>query len=355
MKKIKVFLGGYINSINAQNLNCRALAKHLDQNKFDIGALKLYSGSLPDEDFMKNIKVFKAFYPFKLSRYLMYTIGILWADVVYIPKGELPKYTAFLIKLFKKKSFSTIEIVFDTTTLKSITNYFGSLENMKNYYNSFDRLYSITGFMRKKNEETIGIKTDSRTLYLGTDIGTFLNKSKKIDCLKNVIIIGNDLIRKGIYEYLDLAEQFPSITFHIVGSGNGKIDVPAEIKKRALANIEYHGSLTHDELKKLLEVIDLHIFPSRSEGFPKVTLETAAAGVPSLVYDDYGANEWITHEKDGFIVHTLEEMKEILKKLKKNPKILQGASKNAIILAKRFDWKNVIKDWEGTIEQLYKS
>ena len=34
-KKIKVFLGGYVNCTNAQNLNCRALAKYLDKDKFE--------------------------------------------------------------------------------------------------------------------------------------------------------------------------------------------------------------------------------------------------------------------------------------------------------------------------------
>ena len=32
-KKIKVFLGGYVNCTNAQNLNCRALAKYLDKDE----------------------------------------------------------------------------------------------------------------------------------------------------------------------------------------------------------------------------------------------------------------------------------------------------------------------------------
>ena len=41
-------------------------------------------------------------------------------------------------------------------------------------------------------------------------------------------------------------------------------------------------------MSELLKDMQLHIFPSRSEGFPKVILETACAGVPSLVYADYG-------------------------------------------------------------------
>ncbi len=40
-KKIKVFLGGYVNFTNAQNLNCRALAKYLNKDKFECAAMFL--------------------------------------------------------------------------------------------------------------------------------------------------------------------------------------------------------------------------------------------------------------------------------------------------------------------------
>ena len=33
--KVKLFLGAYVNSKNAQNLNCLALAKYLDKTQFD--------------------------------------------------------------------------------------------------------------------------------------------------------------------------------------------------------------------------------------------------------------------------------------------------------------------------------
>ena len=41
--RVKLFLGAYVNSTNAQNLNCLALAKHLDKSQFDINVLSLYS------------------------------------------------------------------------------------------------------------------------------------------------------------------------------------------------------------------------------------------------------------------------------------------------------------------------
>ena len=111
--------------------------------------------------------------------------------------------------------------------------------------------------------------------------------------------------------------------------------------------------LSTTELIDLLKESDLHILPSRSEGFPKVTLETAAAGIPSLVYGDYGANEWITHNHNGWVVNTLPQMIEIISNLIAQPELLRLNSKNAKDLAKKFDWSNVITEWEKEILDLY--
>ena len=39
--KTKVFLAGYINYANAQNINCRALASYLDKNRFEVFTMTL--------------------------------------------------------------------------------------------------------------------------------------------------------------------------------------------------------------------------------------------------------------------------------------------------------------------------
>jgi len=353
MKKIKIFLGAYVNSTNAQNINCKAIAKNIDKKRFQPGVMTLYSGKELNIEETKKIKIFKAFYPHKFSKYYVYLRGIFWADVVYLPKGEIPEWIQLILVFIKRKSFITVESIFDEKAINNIQNKYGSLEKLTRYYSSFDKIFSITKYLKKYNEKNIGLRSEDQILYLGADIGTFLNTEKTIDGLSNIVLIGNDLVRKGVYDYFELAKSFPNIIFHIVGTGNGKIDVLSEVERREISNIKYHGGLTHDKLIELLNDIDLHILPSRSEGFPKVTLETAAAGVPSLVYDDYGADEWITHGENGYIVHTMEEMKETIKHLKNNPKELQEVSQNAIEMAKRFDWRVVIKEWERVIEELF--
>ena len=84
----------------------------------------------------------------------------------------------------------------------------------------------------------------------------------------------------------------------------------------------------------------------------KVILEAASAGIPSIVYNTYGASDWIEHKTNGFIVNNFENVKAIVNLLISDSELLQTTSKNAIELAKNFDWKNVIKDWEEVIINL---
>ncbi|BDY13553.1 glycosyltransferase family 4 protein [Hydrogenimonas cancrithermarum] len=352
MKKIRVFLGGYINFTNAQNLNCLAIANHLDKKRFEIFSLTLYSGKIPIQS-TSHIKTFRCFYPHKISKYLGYLWGIIQCDVAYLPKGEICGWNKFWLKLLGKKSFRTVEGIYGDEMLGQILESGTTYEAFKRSFLGYNRVYSITRFLKNYNEERHGIKTEEKILYLGTDTDTFLNENKEITGLKNVIFIGRMKKRKGVFDFLDLAKRFPELDFYMAGNGEDLDEIRNYIEENNLSNVEYLGTLTHSQLAEILKKMDLHIFPSRSEGFPKVTLETAAAGVPSLVYDDYGADEWITHGKDGYVVHTFEEMEKTIRHLRKHSDELAKASKNAIELAKRFDWKVVIEEWEKVIEELY--
>ena len=98
--------------------------------------------------------------------------------------------------------------------------------------------------------------------------------------------------------------------------------------------------------------MDLHFLPSRSEGFPKVVLETASSSIPSILYDDYGADSWIDHTKNGFVVSNFEEVKSVIDNLIENPDLLRHNSENVLELAEKFDWKIIIKSWEKVIDNL---
>lgn len=348
-----VFLGSYVNVSQAQCLNCRALALHLDREKFTVGVRTVYSGDLEVESIRKlpRTKLFKFRYPARIWEPIQYLRGLLWCDIAYLPNPEHWRWAKWVLRVFGKAGFKTIEGAFIGTNLKKAVALEGSVEGVAKLMTYTGNTYSITHGMRAVNEKTVGIKTKDKVLYLGVETAMFANDVKR-EMLTDVVIIGSNLFYKGLDDFFDLARRFPNLKFHVVGSGMGKVDPAAEITKRGLKNVTAHGSLSHVQLAGLLKTIQLHVFPSRAEGFPKVTLETAAAGVPSLVYGDYGADEWITTGKNGFVVNTLDEMTTVIRNLLDHPEKLQLLADNARALARQFDWKVLVKDWEREIEGL---
>jgi glycosyltransferase involved in cell wall biosynthesis len=350
MKKIKIFLGGFINYTNAQNLNCLALAKHLNKDKFDVFTLEYYVGNLEsNKGKIPGVKIFNCFKPARLSLYLGFLWGIWNCDVAYLPKSELWKYNRLLLKIFGKKSFQTIEGILDEDNLKSAANILGGYQNVIDQKSYTDRVYPITAFLGAYNQQHHQMDLQPKVLYLGCDTENFKNGIAKSGQLKKVVYIGRLKRRKGIFDFLLIAQHFPNVAFFVFGNGEDKEEIESYLKTNSVSNVQLMGVTDHVGLAQFLKEVDLHILPSRSEGFPKVTLETAAAGVPSIVYGDYGAAEWITNDKNGWVVNNTQDMITIIEDLQHHPKKLQAISEEAIELANRFDWKQLVKDWEETI------
>ena len=139
------------------------------------------------------------------------------------------------------------------------------------------------------------------------------------------------------------------LRFIIIGDGFDK----ESLLRLSTENVTFLGILDHSKIQKILIETDLLFLPSKSEGFPKVVLEVAASGIPSIVYNTYGASEWMTNNVDGFIVDNFEEVKSLISRLLKDSSILEKISKNAFKLAAKYDWKVIIKDWETVIEDLF--
>lgn len=350
MKRIKVFLGGYVNFLNAQNINCRALSEHLDKGRFEISTMLYPIQNAKDFTSTEGVRYIRLIRPIRFFRYLSYLRGIAHADVAYLPKGEINRFCLIIARLFNTKVFRTLEGTLDNILEKQIGQ-----SQFPNYIADFRKyepnLFPITHFLRKSEKQRHNLNLREKILYLGVNSEAFVLPNRSFNGqLKNIIFIGNDLIRKNIDDYLEVAKAFPKIIFHIVGGNLLKSQTIQDyISENHIQNITYHGRLDHSELSKLLSIMNLMYFPSRSEGFPKVHLEAACAGVPTLCYGDYGADEWITSGKNGIIVNNKDEADAMIKYLQANPDELKKLSEGAVELGKSFDWSVLVKEWEKVI------
>ena len=212
-RKIKIFLGAYINEINAQNINCLALAKHLDKNQFITYALSLYSA--PKINTTANL--FHCFYPFKISSILGFIWGVIKCDIAYFPKHHsTPRWILILSNLLGKKIFTTIEAnMCDKRKERNMIKSFGGQDKLINHFSYFTNIFPITKYIL--DNSNCGVHLNSKVLYLGVDRANFVPILK--DNLRNIVFIGSLVNGKGTHEFVQLAKIFTKVKFNIIGDG----------------------------------------------------------------------------------------------------------------------------------------
>lgn len=124
-----------------------------------------------------------------------------------------------------------------------------------------------------------------------------LDKHKNIrNDIKIISFVGHVQRTKGILEIIDAANQLPEITFKIAGPVSNdisKIDKPK--------NLIFLGSLSKNEVKKILLESDVFLFPSYTEGFANALLEAMAMGLP-IITTPVGANLDMIESTGGVVV-----------------------------------------------------
>jgi glycosyltransferase involved in cell wall biosynthesis len=350
-RRIKVFLGAFVNQTNAQNLNCLTLAKYMDPARFKVFALAINHGNL-GRVVIPGVSLFNCYYPVKATAYLGYLWGIAIADVVYLPRGNFYRWQRFLVRMFGKKSFKTIENIIDDTALTTALSVFKSKREIVESYTFCDRNFSITNFMKEYNRNNFGLDSDPVILPLATDTIKFRTVRNQKSDLRTIVFMGNDMRRKNVLDVIALAEEFPNLNFVIVGREDASIPLEKIIAEKNLRNVTRKGMLSVDQLLPVLSNCDLHLLPSRSEGFPRGIIEMASAGIPTITYRGYGAEEWITNGVNGFVVESCDDIRTLIKKISEGQISLSALSNGAIELGERFGAERVVRQYENIVEEL---
>ena len=81
--------------------------------------------------------------------------------------------------------------------------------------------------------------------------------------------------------------------------GDGPLRAATEMK---CPEAVFAGMCNHQQLAQIYASADLLLFPSLTETFGNVTLESLASGTPVLAFDSAAASEFITHGKNGWLV-----------------------------------------------------
>ncbi len=149
-----------------------------------------------------------------------------------------------------------------------------------------------------------GISSDAiRIVPYGVDSTVFIKRPSAPDPRKafKIIYVGSLIQRKGISYLLEAARLLKSSNIRLVFCVRGFIDRNLLAEYSDIA-IEIKVGLSGRQLAYELHSSDVFVFPSLSEGFGHVILETMACGVPVIATPHTCAPDVMVDGKHGFIV-----------------------------------------------------
>lgn len=122
-----------------------------------------------------------------------------------------------------------------------------------------------------------------------------------------VLFVGRLVSQKNLRLWLDVAvdvlAQLPQTRFVIVGKGEEEKALRATVvARRQEESILFIGSVGHERLPDVYRAADLLLLSSHYEGFGRVVLEAAFAGVPSVATRCAGPEDIIEDGVSGILV-----------------------------------------------------
>lgn len=183
--------------------------------------------------------------------------------------------------------------------------------------------------------------------------------------LKATFIGRLDMFHKGIDALLDackvMKDDLRSVGFNLCFYGPKRYDynlIEKTIEEKGLSDfITMGGEITGEPKKQLLLDSDLFVLTSRFEGHPMGLIEALAYGVPAIVTPGSNMANEIRDANAGWTCDdvTVEEISRMLRQVIAERNQLKEKSKNAIELARPYDWSKLAERFHIEIKKLIQS
>ena len=186
----------------------------------------------------------------------------------------------------------------------------------------------------------------------GVDSKVFVDKKKKRQ--KVILAVGSLKAEKSfgnlILAFDKMKQEVPLYTLHIVGEGKMRDYLQSLINERKLNDrVVLCGNLKKDELIDKYNESEVFILSSKTEGFPKVVLESLFCGCKAIATNVGSVNTFLPEKyviPDDSILNLSKHLLKIVKS--------EEYQINLHDLKDRYTWSNVIKIYEFEYKNLLK-
>jgi glycosyltransferase involved in cell wall biosynthesis len=146
-----------------------------------------------------------------------------------------------------------------------------------------------------------------------------------------------------------VAAKLPAARLILAGSMDGT-PYPAQVQALGLADsVILAGRVAYDDLPSLYQTANIYVHSSTYEGGPRVQVEAAAAGIPSVSTDCDGPRDIIKHGETGLLTPMCapELAAAILSLLSDPARARQMGQAACTDILERYDQDRLIDQWVG--------
>lgn len=126
--------------------------------------------------------------------------------------------------------------------------------------------------------------------------------SRKNTGVTRFLFIGGLIPRKGVdlllKAFLDIKQNY---SLDIIGDGQERAFLETYCKNNGLKNVRFLGTKDNDEIRHLINNYDVHILPSRHDGWGAVINEALMSGLFVLCSSNCGAQQLINDKFNGIV------------------------------------------------------
>ena len=391
MKKILIFSTAYLPLTGGAEIAIKEITNRNNDFEFDLITARLKK-DLPKKEKIGQVNVYRIGLGNSFDKFLLPFLGVIKAlklnkkkhyEVIWAMMASQASVGASFFKILKpqKKLLLTLQEGDEEEHLKRYVFKIDFLYNLliKPIYTlvfkKADYIQVISSYLKEralKNKARCPIEIVPN----GVDVEYFSKKAlnnelKKIikkfdiDQKKKHLITTSRLVKKNAVD--DVIKAFSylpeEIDFLILGDGPDKNKLKKLIKKLKLENrIKFLGNIDYQEIPKFLQIADIFIRPSLSEGFGNSFIEAMAVSLPVIATQEGGIKDFLfdkhknpNKKATGWAVEKRDpkgiakRIKEILNSPKERKKIAENAQK---MVLEKYDWNIVAQKMKNIFNKL---
>jgi len=194
--------------------------------------------------------------------------------------------------------------------------------------------------------EKIGCRKKRRELGIGLEDFVIGNVAR-LETRK-----GHKFLIEALKKVIEERKGYP-LKLLIIGEGNKRENLESYVKELNLENkVIFTGY--RENIEELMAIMDIFVLTSLREGLPRVLVQAAAVGMPSIAFNVDGVPEIIEDNHNGFLVK-VRDVKQLTKRIiqyidHKELLVLHGKNGRELIKGK---WS--IEDMVGKIDEIYQN